>query len=70
MTRRWFEPDVGGKVSDMKVFEFLVVAFVVALVGLGIFAAIANRSRFERACDVQHGTTVYDGRQYQCIAKK
>ncbi len=46
---------------------FWSVAAIVALMGLGIFASCSQHNTFKSTCDKAGGTTVYDGRQWQCI---
>jgi hypothetical protein len=42
------------------------VAIVVVVVLLG-FSMGHTKDKFEAVCDKAHGTTIFDGRQYQCI---
>jgi hypothetical protein len=58
------------EMSEMTFFEWVIVAaIVVILVALG-FGYQHNKADFKRVCDEAKGTTVYDGRQYQCITSK
>jgi hypothetical protein len=54
----------------MKYMTF-IEWLIVGAIGLILFAVFIgagnNRGKFEKACDEARGTTVFDGRQYQCI---
>lgn len=40
---------------------------IAALMALGLFGSCAQHDKFKTTCDRAGGTTVYDGRQWQCI---
>jgi hypothetical protein len=40
------------------------IAVIMLLAGIGVYT---NGDRFKKVCDDARGTTVWDGRQYQCI---
>jgi len=47
--------------------EMIFVAVIVALLVVLLIGAAENKRKFTAACDRAKGTTVYDGRHYQCI---
>lgn len=55
--------------NDMSWGERFIVAAIVAIllfVGIHFFVGVG---KFKDACVEASGTTVWDGRQYQCIKK-
>ena len=53
--------------KDMTLIEWLIIfAVALILVALGVGFKLSSAD-FKKACDEARGTTVYDGRQYQCI---
>ena len=48
----------------------IVVAALVGGTALLIVGLERSNTRFREVCDAAHGTTVFDGRQYQCIIPK
>lgn len=55
--------------NGFAVFETLIVIAVIALIGLFLWSASKTHDEFEKACDLSGGTTVWDGRQNQCIKR-
>lgn len=55
--------------KDMNWIEWLVVAVIVLIVAVSIIGFVRNRDTFDRVCVDAGGTTVWDGRQYQCVKK-
>lgn len=45
----------------------LIVAFVVAVLAIVFVGMERDRKVFEELCTARGGTTVFDGRQYQCM---
>ena len=62
--------DLKGKtMKDMTLIEWLIVA-AIAFILIAVFVGFGkNKEKFQVVCDEAHGTTVYDGRQYQCVKK-
>lgn len=53
--------------KDITVVEWLII-LVIALILVALFVgSVKNGGEFKRVCDEARGTTVWDGRQYQCI---
>lgn len=56
--------------SDINVFKWGVIAFI-AVVVLSLIAMVIafekSNDEFRLVCEQSKGTTVWDGRQYQCI---
>jgi hypothetical protein len=50
--------------------EKLMLAAIAAILVVMLVGWYANAETFERVCAESGGTTVWDGRQYQCIAPK
>jgi hypothetical protein len=51
-------------------FELVLAA---ALVGIFVLLGVSSHregAKFEKACTAAHGTTVFDGRQHQCLKAK
>lgn len=45
----------------------LIVAAIAAVIAIFALGFSANAAAFREACSKSGGTTVYDGRQYQCM---
>ena len=53
--------------KDIPIIEWLIV-FAIVLILVAVRVGFRPSSAdFKKACDEARGTTVYDGRQYQCI---
>ena len=55
--------------KDMTLIEWVIVAAIVLILGAVFIGSGENRKAFKATCDETGGTTVHDGRQYQCIKK-
>ena len=53
--------------KDMTLIEWLIIAAIVAILIAVVVGFAKNSGEFKRVCDEARGTTVWDGRQYQCI---
>lgn len=53
--------------------EFVIVAIAANFVLLVVVVEVSSHregAKFEKACTAAHGTTVWDGRQHQCLKAK
>lgn len=55
--------------KDMTLIEWLIVSAIALLLVAIFVGASTNGKTFKATCDEAGGTTVNDGRQYQCIKK-
>ena len=55
--------------KDMSLLESFIVAAIAVILGAVFVGAGTNEKRFKAVCDEAGGTTVRDGRQYQCVKK-
>ena len=53
--------------KNMTLIEWLIAGAAVAILVALFFSTSASRKNFKAVCDEARGTTVWDGRQYQCI---
>jgi hypothetical protein len=54
----------GGNVRDEEKWIVLSIVVLIVLAAVGFFH---TKDEFRRVCDEARGTTVFDGRQYQCV---
>lgn len=47
--------------------EKLIIAAIAVILMLVFIGWNFNKAEFKKVCDEARGTTVWDGRQYQCI---
>jgi hypothetical protein len=45
----------------------IISVLVIGLVFFAVSSMSATKNHFKQICDKSSGTTVWDGRQYQCI---
>ena len=55
--------------KSVTLIEGLIVAAIVVILLAVFVGAGSNREKFQAVCDEARGTTVWDGRQYQCLKK-
>lgn len=53
--------------KGLVLIEWLIILAIAGILIALIVGTVSNRSTFKQVCDEAHGTTVFDGRQYQCI---
>lgn len=53
--------------KNVSWFEWGLLLAMLAVMFIVGFAWRANSTEFKRVCEEARGTTVWDGRQYQCI---
>ncbi len=51
----------------MRDEEKWIVLSIVVLIVLAAVGFFHTKDEFRRVCDEARGTTVFDGRQYQCV---
>ncbi len=51
----------------MKNSEWAIVFVIVLILAAVFIGFFKNAEEFKKVCDQARGTTVWDGRQYQCI---
>lgn len=54
---------------DKTLLTFLGFCFIVGTMAI-FFSGEATRKKFETECNAVNGTTIFDGRQYQCLQKE
>ena len=55
--------------KDVTLTEWAIIAAIALILGVLFLGFVENRKAFKAVCDETGGTTVYDGRQYQCFKK-
>jgi len=53
--------------KGMTLIEWIILAAIIMIVVVVFIGAGKNKETFQAVCDQAKGTTVWDGRQYQCI---
>lgn len=53
--------------KDLTGIEWAIIAAILLILAASVVAFGRNRAEFQRVCDEARGTTVFDGRQRQCI---
>ena len=56
--------------KNIYLIEWLIIAGISSIIALAFISASVTTNDFKTVCDSASGTTVFDGRQYQCIKPK
>ena len=55
--------------KDLSLIEWAIIAAIVLILAAVFFGHGKRHDEFKRVCDEAGGTTIFDGKQYQCLKR-